>query len=324
MRILVTGGLGFIGSNFIRFVLGSRQTDTIINLDKITYCGNPENLRDVEVDGRYRFVKGDICDGQIVDQLVQEIDAVVNFAAETHVDRSIDSPKVFLRTNVIGTQTLLDAAAKHKLKRFVHISTDEVYGSLKKGSFKESDPLQPNSPYAASKASADLFVRAYAKTYGYKAIIVRSANNFAPYQYPEKVIPLFVTNLIEGKKLPLYAKGENQRDWFYVEDNCRAIDLILREGEDGATYNVGTGKEISNLELSKNILKLFSKTKDFIEYVPDRPGHDFRYSLNTARARSLGFKPRYSFKQGLESTVEWYRQHEAWWRPLKEDKYTSK
>lgn len=323
-RILVTGGLGFIGSNFIRFFLANNQADSVINLDKITYCGNPENLKDVERDSRYRFVKGDVCDNSLVERLLKESDAVINFAAETHVDRSIEGAKVFIETNVIGTETLLCAARRRGIKHFLHISTDEVYGSIERGSFKETDPLSPNSPYAASKAAADLLIRAYEKTYGYKVIVVRSTNNFGPYQYPEKVIPLFITNLIEGKKVPLYSRGENMRDWIYVEDNCRAIDLVFHKGEPGTVYNIGTGSEITNIELTRKILKVFSKTEDCIEYVTDRPGHDFRYSLDTSRVRSLGFKPHYSFDEALSKTADWYRSHESWWRSLKKDKFTVK
>ena len=321
MRLLVTGGCGFIGSNFIRLVLDEHPEDEILNLDKLTYAGNPENLRDVEENPRYRFQKGDICEeGDVREAFAWGPEAVVNFAAETHVDRSIASPEAFVRTDVLGTYRLLEAT-RARGARFVQISTDEVYGSIAEGSFSEESPLRPNSPYAASKAGADLLVRAYVRTYGLDAVIVRSSNNYGPYQYPEKVIPLFVTNLLEGRKVPLYGEGRNVRDWLYVEDNCRAIDLVLRSGRAGEAYNAGAGQEKTNLELTRAILEMMGAGEESIRFVPDRPGHDLRYSIDSSRLRELGWAPRYDFATGLRETVDWYRDHPAWWRPIKSGEF---
>lgn len=321
MRILVTGGCGFIGSNFVRLILDEYPHDEILNLDKLTYAGNPENLRDVEGDPRYSFLKGDICDGAAVGEAFSwEPEAVVNFAAETHVDRSITSPAAFVHTDVMGTYQLLEEARRGGV-RFVHISTDEVYGSIELGSFTEDSPLKPNSPYAASKAGADLLVRAYVQTYGLEALIVRSSNNYGPYQYPEKVIPLFVTNILEGRKVPLYGEGKNVRDWLYVEDNCRAIDLVLRSGTPGLAYNVGGGWERTNLDLTRAILEIMGAGEDSVQQVTDRPGHDLRYSVDSSRIRGLGWSPRYDFDAGLRETVEWYRAHAEWWQPLKSGEF---
>lgn len=321
MRLLVTGGCGFIGSNFIRLILREHPEDEVLNLDKLTYAGNPLNLSDVEKDPRYRFQRGDICEEEDVREAFRwKPDAVVNFAAETHVDRSISDPEAFVRTDVMGTFRLLQASLEAGV-RYVQISTDEVYGSIEEGSFTEESPLRPNSPYAASKAGADLLVRSYVRTYGLDAVIVRSSNNYGPYQYPEKVIPLFVTNLLEGRKVPLYGEGLNVRDWLYVEDNCRAIDLVLRRGESGGVYNVGAGQEMTNLELARAILDLLGKGEECIQHVPDRPGHDLRYSVDSSRVRSMGWEPRYDFWSGLRETVRWYRENEGWWKPIKSGEF---
>jgi len=321
MRVLVTGGCGFIGSNFIRLLLQEHAEDEVLNLDKLTYAGNPENLKDVEDDPRYNFMKGDICDARDVEEAFSwGPEAVVNFAAETHVDRSITSPEDFIRTDVLGTYRILEEARKEGV-RLLHISTDEVYGSIESGSFSEDSPLMPNSPYSASKAAADLLVRAYVRTYGLEALIVRSSNNYGPYQYPEKVIPLFVTNLLEGRKVPLYGEGKNVRDWLYVEDNCRAIDLVLRSGSPGQIYNVGGGEERTNLELTRAILEIMGAGEESVERVPDRPGHDLRYSVDTRKVRGLGWSPRYDFETGLRKTVAWYREHTEWWKPIKSGEF---
>jgi dTDP-glucose 4,6-dehydratase len=319
MNILVTGGCGFIGSNFIRYLIGKQRSATIFNLDKLTYAGNPANLRDIESDSRYRFIHGDICDPVLVKDLIrrEKISTIIHFAAESHVDRSITDASDFIKTNVLGTFTLLDAALSAHIDRFIHISTDEVYGSTSKGSFKETDPLNPSSPYSSSKASSDLIARSYFITHGLPVIITRCTNNYGPYQYPEKVIPLFITNLLEGKKIPVYGMGKNIRDWIHVLDHCRAIDRVLDQGTPGDIYNIGSENEWSNIEITQKILNALGKDESCIEYVKDRPGHDFRYSLDSSKLRSLGWKPEYSFKQGLEDTVEWYTANEWWWQPLK-------
>jgi dTDP-glucose 4,6-dehydratase len=321
MRLLVTGGCGFIGSNFIRLVLEEHAEDEILNLDKLTYAGNPENLRETEDSPRYFFQKGDICEADDVDRAFSwGPDAVVNFAAETHVDRSIASPEAFVRTDVLGTYRLLEKAREMAL-RFVQISTDEVYGSIEQGSFTEESPLSPNSPYAASKAGADMLVRSYVRTYGLNAVIVRSSNNYGPYQYPEKVIPLFVTNLLEGRKVPLYGEGKNVRDWLFVRDNCRAVDLALRMGLAGEVYNIAAGQEKTNLELTRDILAAVGAGEKSIQYVPDRLGHDLRYSVDSSKIRELGWSTQRTFEDGLHETVEWYRGHESWWRPIKSGEF---
>ena len=308
MNILVTGGCGFIGSNFIRYVLGSRPPATVFNLDKLTYAGNPANLRDIESDSRYHFIHGDICDSVLVKDLVrgEKITTIVHFAAESHVDRSISDASDFIRTNVLGTFTLLEAALSEHIDRFIHISTDEVYGSIDEGSFTESDSLNPSSPYSSSKAASDLIARSYFITHGLPVIITRCTNNYGPFQYPEKLIPLFITNLLEGKNIPVYGTGTNVRDWIHVLDHCRAIDCILENGTPGEIYNVGGDNERSNSEITS-----------LIEYVKDRLGHDFRYSLDSSKLKSLGWKPEYSFDQGLHETVEWYKANAWWWHPLK-------
>lgn len=315
-RLLVTGGAGFIGSNFIRHILGKYADYHVTNLDKLTYCGNLDNLKDVEKNRNYRFVKGDIADEKIVDSLAKDADIIVNFAAETHVDRSIEDPASFVRTNVFGSYTLLEAAKRFGVRRYIQISTDEVYGSILKGSFRETDPMAPNSPYSASKAAGDLLARSYFITFKLPVVITRSSNNFGPYQYPEKVIPLFVSNALKGKKVPLYGDGMNVRDWLFVIDNCEAIDVVMHKGKDGEIYNIGGGKEITNMELTSGILEMLGMGKDMIEFVADRPGHDRRYSLDISKIRALGWQPRHDFRSALKLTVDWYKDNQAWWEKL--------
>jgi dTDP-glucose 4,6-dehydratase len=317
VKILVTGGSGFIGSNFVRHLLAAHPEDSVVNLDKLTYAGNPENLRDVESDRRYRFVKGDVCDAALVRELAPQVDAIVHMAAETHVDRSNLGADDFLRTNVNGTYTLLEAARERQVGRVVLVSTDEVYGSIAAGAARESDSLNPSNPYSASKAAGDLLARAYWLTHRVPVLITRSSNNFGPYQYPEKVIPLFVTNALENVPLPLYGDGRNVRDWLYVLDHCAAIDLVLRKGQDGEIYNIGGGNEIENIVLTETILDLLGKPPTFIRRVTDRPGHDRRYALDSAKIHGLGWRPTHGFRAALEATVLWYRTHEAWWKPIK-------
>ena len=316
MNILITGGAGFIGSNFIRYILNKYPEYKIINLDKLTYCGNLENLKDIENNPNYKFVKGDICDKKIVGRFTKDCQVIINFAATTHVDRSIVDPSEFIHTNVYGTHVLLEAAKKYNISRYIQISSDEVYGSIEQGSFTEESPLRPNSPYAASKAAADHLAFSYFVTYNLPIIITRSSNNFGPYHYPEKVIPLFITNALEGKKLPLYGDGLNVRDWLYVLDNCQAIDLIVHKGETGEIYNIAAGNEKTNLELTKLILKMMSK-QGLIEYVKDRLGHDRRYSLDCSKIKRLGWQPQYEFEQALKETVNWYQTNQQWWTKLK-------
>ncbi|MEW6002903.1 MAG: dTDP-glucose 4,6-dehydratase [Nitrospirota bacterium] len=320
MRILVTGGCGFIGSNFIHYILKKYPRYEVINLDALTYAGNPDNLRDLEKDDRYRFVHGRIEDGVTVKKLMKEVDGVVNFAAESHVDRSILDAYPFLITNIIGTSILLEAARETGIKRFIHISTDEVYGTLgEKGKFTEESPLRPNSPYAASKTSGDLLARAYCETHGLPVIIVRPSNNYGPYQFPEKFIPLMITNLLWGEKIPIYGRGENIRDWLYVEDNCEAIDIILQKGKIGEVYNTGGEGEMNNISLARLVLKLMEKDEGYIKLVKDRPGHDFRYALDNTKIKGeLDWRPLIAIEEGLRRTIEWYRGNEWWWRPLKE------
>ena len=319
MKIFVTGGAGFIGSNFIRHVLGVSDDVRITNYDALTYAGNLASLADVADDDRYTFVQGDICDAAKVHEVMAGHDAVVNFAAESHVDRSIDGPAEFLRTNVTGAGVVFEAARQLEVDRVLHISTDEVYGSIAEpDSFVETDGLFPNSPYSASKAGADLLARSYGVTYDFPILVTRTANNFGPYHYPEKVIPLFVTNLIDGRTVPLYGDGQNVRDWTYVVDNAAAQWLVLTEGTPGEVYNVGAGNEITNKELTYAILERMGRGEEMIEFVADRPGHDLRYSVDTSKVRELGWSPDHDFEQALDATIEWYRTHEDWWRPLKE------
>jgi dTDP-glucose 4,6-dehydratase len=314
MRLLVTGGCGFIGSNFVRYILKKYHAYKIINLDKLTYCGCRDNLKDIEKDRRYRFVKGDICDKNLVDKIIKGCDAVANFAAETHVDRSINDASRFIHTNVHGLQVLLEATRKNKIKRFIQISTDEVYGSIEKNSFKETSPLHPNSPYAASKAAGDHLVLAHYTTFKTPVIVTRSSNNFGPYQFPEKIIPLFITNLLENKKVPLYGDGLNVRDWLYVLDNCRAIDIVLHKGKIGEIYNIGGGYEMPNIKLTRIILKILNKRETMIQYVLDRLGHDRRYSLDSTKIRKLGWRPTKDFNAAIKETIRWYKNNRAWWK----------
>jgi len=317
--LLVTGGAGFIGSNFIHYLLRKYEKIEIINLDKLTYAGNLDNLKDIEADPRYEFVHGDIRDKELVRSVMRRVQGVVHFAAETHVDRSILDAGEFVLTDVFGTFVLLDALREApQVEFFIHVSTDEVYGSRDEGFFTEEDPLNPSSPYAASKAGADRLAYAYTVTYGLPVIIVRPSNNFGPYQYPEKFIPLFVTNALEDKPLPLYGKGTNVRDWLYVEDNCRAIDWLMRWGKTGEAYNIGAGNEVQNIRIAEKICDLLAKPRDLIRFVPDRLGHDRRYALDCRKIRSLGWKPEADFERALETTVRWYRENEAWWRKIKE------
>ena len=319
MKLLITGGAGFIGSNFVRYILNKYKDYKIVNLDKLTYAGNLENIEEFRANRRHSFVKGDICDSKLVEKLLkeEEVDAVVNFAAETHVDRSIVDPEVFIRTDVFGTHTLLEAARKFSVKKYVQISTDEVYGSIERGSFSEKSGLAPSSPYAASKAAADLLTLAYRTTYGLPALITRGSNTYGPYQHTEKFIPLFITNLLENKKVPLYGDGKNVRDWLYVVDHCSAIDTVLHKGKVGEIYNIGGGNERTNLEMTRVILTELGMTKDMIEFVKDRPGHDWRYSLNCEKLKALGWKPEYPLEKGLKETVKWYKQNVKWWRKIK-------
>ncbi|MDI6757745.1 MAG: dTDP-glucose 4,6-dehydratase [Endomicrobiia bacterium] len=325
MKLIVTGGAGFIGSNFIRMILTSARPYKVLNYDKLTYAGNPENLRDVERRSGYDFIKADICDTARVRRTVSSFkpDAIINFAAETHVDRSILGAADFVKTDVFGTHALLEAVKEFKVPRYIQISTDEVYGSTEKGSFTETSSLVPNSPYAASKAAGDLLCRSYFVTYGLPAIVTRSSNNYGPCQYPEKVIPLFITNALEGSSLPLYGDGKNVRDWIYVEDNCRAVELVLRRGRPGEIYNIGGGSEVENRFLAREILELLDKPASLIKKVCDRPGHDRRYSLNSSKIKKLGFSPSTDFGDGLRKTVEWYRDNPVWWKKLKNADFKS-
>lgn len=322
MRLLITGGAGFIGSNFIRYWLRKYPKDKIVNLDKLTYAGHLSSTRDFKNNRNYKFVRGDIVSSTVVDRVMREVDYVIHFAAESHVDRAIVGPKVFIRTNVIGTQVLLDAALKHKVKRFHHVSTDEVFGSLSLGSkekFNENTNYNPRNPYSASKAASDFLVRAYSETYGLDVTITNTSNNYGPYQDVEKFLPRMITNLIDGKKLPIYGDGKYVRDWLYVEDHARAIDKVLKRGKSGRTYLVGgLTKDINNLEVTERLLKIFGKGKGEIKFVKDRSGHDRRYAVDWSKIkRELGWKPKYSFDTWLVETVMWYKDNERWWRPLK-------
>ncbi len=321
MRYLVTGGAGFIGSHYVRSLLdGSLGSDVaqVTVLDKLTYAGNLDNLAPVAGDARYSFVQGDICDGPLLDDVIPGHDVVINFAAETHVDRSISGPQDFVVTNVVGTQSLFDACRRPGTPRVVHIGTDEVYGSIDSGSWTEGSPLEPNSPYAASKAAGEMLVRAYHRTYGMNVSSTRCSNNYGPYQYPEKVIPLFVTNLIDGLKVPLYGDGLNVRDWLHVDDHVRGIQIVAERGEAGAAYNIGGGVELTNRQLTERILAHMGREwETAVEQVPDRLGHDRRYSVDDSRIRALGYAPSRNFDEAIEATIAWYRDHPEWWRPLK-------
>jgi len=316
--ILVTGGAGFIGSNFCRLMLDKYPECRITVLDALTYAGNLDNFADIQDNPRFKFVHGDIRNKGDVDQLVEESSAIVNFAAESHVDRSIDDPGSFVLTDVYGVFTLLEACRRHGIEKFVHISTDEVYGSIEEGSFKEGDPLEPNSPYSASKAGGELLARSYFVTYGLPIVVTRGSNNFGPYQYPEKLIPLFITNAMDDQPLPVYGDGQQVRDWIYVLDHCEGIDVALRKGEPGTAYNLGGGNERTNLEITGLILKYLGKPESLIKYVTDRPGHDRRYSLDCELMKTLGWQPEYGFEDALKTTVDWYVSNERWWRKIKE------
>lgn len=322
-KILVTGGAGFIASNFIRYMVNKYGEYEIINLDALTYCGNLENLKDIENKDNYSFVKGDITDKGIVDDLVKDCDYVINFAAETHVDRSIDEPEIFIKSNVLGTQVLLNAAKRQGVEKYIQISTDEVYGSLgKEGYFTETTPLQPNSPYSASKASGDLIVRAYNRTYDLPINITRCSNNYGPYQFPEKLIPLMISNALENKKLPIYGDGKNVRDWLHVQDHCAAIDLVLHEGEIGEIYNIGGNNERQNIEIVKLILDELDRDESLIEYVTDRLGHDRRYAIDSSKIQNeLGWKPSYTFEKGIRETIAWYLDNQDWISQVKSGQY---
>ncbi len=319
MRLLVTGGAGFIGSNFVRRVVDGSLTgiDRITVLDKLTYAGTLSNL-EMLPKGSFEFIKGDIADPVLVDRLTKQNDAVVNFAAESHVDRSITGARDFIETNVLGTQNLLDASLRNEISTFVQVSTDEVYGTISEGSWTEDFPLLPNSPYSASKASADLIVRSYHRTFGMDVRTTRCSNNYGPHQFPEKVIPLFVTNLIDNKKVPLYGKGLNVRDWLHVDDHCRGIHAVLTKGKSGNVYNIGGGRELTNRELTDVILSKMGHDESSVEYVQDRLGHDLRYSVSHEKiSKELGYQPQVKFEEGIEATIDWYRRNESWWRPLK-------
>ncbi|MCX6397093.1 MAG: dTDP-glucose 4,6-dehydratase [Propionibacteriales bacterium] len=322
MKLLVTGGAGFIGSHYVRSVLrgawGTEEPELVIMLDAFTYAGNRANLAPVADDPRLRIVEGDILDRDLVDQLIGEVDAVVHFAAESHVDRSILGARDFVMTNVVGTQTLLDSALTLGIDKFVHVSTDEVYGSIETGSWDEDEPLLPNSPYSASKASSDLLARAYFRTHGLPVCITRCSNNYGPYQYPEKIIPLFLTNLVDGGRVPLYGEGTNVRDWLHVDDHCRGIHLVLGQGRAGEIYNLGGGTELTNKELTGLLLEATGADWDKVDRVKDRLGHDLRYSVDISKSTAeLGYEPLVGFEQGLADTVQWYRENRAWWEPLK-------
>ncbi len=316
-RYLVTGGAGFIGSNFIRHVLGADRDAEVTNLDLLTYAGVKTTVDELDASPRHHFVHGDIRDADLVDEVLAGHDAVVNFAAESHVDRSIEGPAVFLDTNITGTGVLIDAARRLEVPTFVQVSTDEVYGSISHGFATEEHVLDPSSPYSASKAGADLLVRSYAVTYGYGAIITRCTNNYGPYQFPEKVIPLFVTKLLAGRKVPLYGDGGNERDWLHVEDHCSAIRLLVEEGTPGEIYNIGADAQITNLELTRRILEIMGSDESMIEYVADRPGHDRRYAVDSAKIRALGWSPAHTLGERLTETVDWYRARRDWWEPLR-------
>lgn len=324
MNIFVAGGAGFMGSHFVKYVLAKYPDYTVVNFDKLTYAGNLDNLKEIGDNPRYHFVQGDICNRVEVEHAIQEyaIDVIINYAAETHVDRSIMDPDAFLKTDILGVFNLLEATKKFRLKKMVQVSTDEVYGSIETGLFTEDSPFAPNSPYAAGKAGGDHLCRAYFVTYQTPVVVTHSCNFYGSYQYPEKIIPLFITNLLEGKKVPLYGDGKNVREWIHTSDHCRAIDLVVHKAESGAVYNIGTGQELPNVELTNLILKYVGVGPEMIEYVKDRPGHDRRYAIDWSKIKNeLGWEPMKSFEEGLQQTVEWYRDNEGWWKKLKDGSY---
>ncbi|MDI6724017.1 MAG: dTDP-glucose 4,6-dehydratase [Methanobacterium sp.] len=323
MKILITGGAGFIGSNFVRYMLDKYSDYKIVNLDALTYCGNLENLTEIEDNPNYTFIKGDISNKELINEIMVDIDYIVNFAAESHVDRSIEDPEIFIKSNILGTQVLLDAAKKYGIKKFLQISTDEVYGSLNKtGYFTEDTCLAPNSPYSASKAGADLMVRAYNETFNLPMNITRCSNNYGPYQFPEKLIPLMISNALEDEPLPVYGDGLNVRDWLHVYDHCTAIDLVLHKGKSGEIYNIGGNNEKKNIEIVKLILENLGKSESLIKYVKDRPGHDRRYAIDSTKIqKELGWKPKYTFETGISETIKWYLENEEWWKRIKSGEY---
>lgn len=322
MKVLVTGGAGFIGSNFIRHMLRKSENAEIVNLDLLTYAGRLENIQDLKNNPCHNFVRGDIRDRETVERVVKEgVNVIVNFAAETHVDRSIVEAQSFIQTDAYGTYILLDAARKYNVDKVVQVSTDEVYGSIQNGSFKETDSINPSSPYAASKAAGDLLALSFYKTYGIYVVVTRSSNNFGPYQHPEKLIPKLILRAVHDKSLPLYGNGKQIRDWIYVRDNCEGIDVVMQKGKPGEIYNIASRNEQTNLEVAKLILKFLDKPESLLEFVSDRPGHDRRYALNTTKIRGLGWKPRYDFKKVLKNTVGWYVENDWWWLPLLQDKF---
>jgi dTDP-glucose 4,6-dehydratase len=323
MKILVTGGAGFIGSNFVRYMLDKYEDYEIVNLDALTYCGNLENLSGIEDNPNYTFVKGNITDKKLVNEITSDIDYIINFAAESHVDRSIEDPEIFIKSNIIGTQVLLDAAKKYGIQKYLQISTDEVYGTLgETGYFTEETPLAPNSPYSASKAGADLMVRAYNETFNLPVNITRCPNNYGPYQFPEKLIPLMISNALENKPLPVYGDGLNVRDWLHVYDHCTAIDIVLNNGKNGEVYNIGGNNEKKNIEIVKLILENLGKDESLIKYVTDRLGHDRRYAIDSTKIQDeLGWKPKYTFETGIAETIEWYLDNRELWERIKSGKY---
>lgn len=324
MKLFITGGAGFIGSNFIRHILNKYPSYEVVNFDKLTYAGNLENLRDIENDARYKFVRGDICDRAAVAEAVKGADAIVNFAAETHVDRSIHNDDIFITTNILGVKIILEAAQAAGVKKIIHISTDEVYGDLHAGGFsKEEDALAPSSPYSAAKAAGDLLCLSYRRTHGAPVVITRSSNNYGPYHHPEKIIPLFITNLLEGKKVPVYGDGLQTRDWLHVRDNCEGIDLVLHQGAVGEIYNIGANheEEITNLELARRLIGACNRDESHIEHITDRRGHDRRYAVDTQKIRALGWSPKIGFDEGLTKTVEWYKNNRLWWERIKSGEY---
>ncbi len=320
-RVLITGGAGFIGSNYVHYVLREHPDYEVVVLDKLTYAGNPDNLKDIPADSGYRFVKGDVCDHEVVNGAMDGCDYVVNFAAETHVDRSIVDPGSFITTDVYGTHVLLEAARRFGVERFLQVSTDEVYGSVPEGFSKEGDPLHPSSPYSASKAGGELMASAYHTTYGLPVVVTRGSNTYGPNQYPEKLIPLFVTNALDDIPLPVYGDGLNRRDWIYVLDHCAGIDFALHHGEAGETYNVGGGNERTNMEITHLVLELLEKPSDLITYVKDRPGHDRRYALDCSKLQSLGWSPAYGFHEAMAETARWYVENRWWWEKIKSGEY---
>jgi dTDP-glucose 4,6-dehydratase len=321
MRLLVAGGAGFIGSEFVRMTLSRHPDDEVVVLDKLTYAGNPANLDPVRDNPRFRFVQGDICDPTIVEPLAASCDVVINFAAESHVDRSLEAPGQFIQTDVYGTYVLLEAARRAGHERFLQVSTDEVYGEVASGRSREEDCLRPRSPYSASKAGGEMLVWAYRASYGLPALITRGSNTYGPYQYPEKIVPLFITNAIDDRPLPIYGDGRAVRDYLHVSDHCRAIDLVLRRGQPGLDYNIGAGLEIDGLTVADVVLRLLGKSSDLKQFVRDRPGHDRRYALDTTRIRALGWEPTISFEEGMAQTARWYVENEWWWRPLKSGEF---